>query len=283
MPAAVVLSSRNRNWHGVEVMIARIAQQELEVDSLPMHTIAINTGRPFRLESSVEGRENCAWMTSGAIKIVEAGPRSRWRWDRGDPIEMLHLSVSAAQLHARARELEVGREPELITQVGFEDLHLLRLANAFVDELHELRPTATGSLMSDALRIELLLRLLGAHSSLAGMSAIRLPAHRLGMNTLRRLDEFIDAHLGDDIGIADLAVVAGVSRFHFARMFKATTGMTPYHYVLEQRTERARALLRRSALSIRDVAIVTGFADQSHLTRHVKRRYGVTPRAYRAS
>lgn len=280
MPAAVVQSGVGPNRDGVEVMIARIALDELEVDFLPMHTIAINVGRPFRLTGRIDGRHVDAPMTCGAMKIVEAGPRSRWQWGRGDPIDMLHLSVSASELRAHAGELGVAREPQIRTQIGFEDERLLRLGNAFGAEL---RATEARSLTWDALRIELVQRLLADHSSLTGTNALRLPAHRLGLDTLRVLDELIDARLGEDIGITDLAVIAGVSRFHFARMFKATTGMTPYQYVLERRIERARNLLRRSALSIGEVAAATGFSDQSHLSRHVKRRYGVTPQAYRAS
>jgi AraC family transcriptional regulator len=280
MPAAVLQSSRDRRWHGLEIMVARLANESLDVGHLPTHTIAINVGRPFRLKGSVEGRRVDAPMTSGATKIVAAGPRSSWHWDRGGPIDMLHVSVSAAELRAHVDELEIGPEPEIVTRVGFEDLHLRRIGQAFAAELHA---TVGASLMSDALRTELLLRILAEHSSLAGTGTIQLPAQRLAMTTLRRLDDYVGTYLADDIGIADLAVLAGVSRFHFARMFKATTGMTPYRYVLERRIERADALLRQSSLSIGEVAAATGFADQSHLARHVKQRYGITPRAFRPS
>jgi AraC family transcriptional regulator len=260
-------------------MAARIADDGLDVDRLPTHTVAINVGRPFWLEGHVEGRRCDAHMMRGTIKIVPAGPSSRWRWRGSDPIEMLHISVSAADLRAHVRELEIRREPEILTRVGIEDAPLLELARGFAGEL---AAHTAGSLAADALRMELLLRLLADHSSLAGSGAIRLPSNRLGMRVLRHLDEYIDAHLGADFGVADLAMLAGMSRFHFARTFKATTGATPYRYILERRVERARTLLQRSRLSIADIAAATGFADQSHLTRNFRERYGVTPHAYRA-
>jgi AraC family transcriptional regulator len=82
--------------------------------------------------------------------------------------------------------------------------------------------------------------------------------------------------------IGDLAALAGLSRFHFARVFRATVGTTPHRYVLERRLERARRLLKTTATAVRDIAVATGFADQSHLTRLVKRRFGVTPGALRS-
>jgi AraC family transcriptional regulator len=82
--------------------------------------------------------------------------------------------------------------------------------------------------------------------------------------------------------IEDLATLAGMSRFHFARVFRATVGTTPHRYVLERRLERARSLLKTTATAVRDVALTTGFADQSHLTRLIKRRFGVTPGVLRS-
>jgi AraC family transcriptional regulator len=119
------------------------------------------------------------------------------------------------------------------------------------------------------------------HTSLRG-SAVRLPKQRIGARALRLIDDYIESNLGTDMRIGDLAALAGMSRFHFTRCFRNTVGTTPHRYVLERRLERARNLLQTTALGLRDVAVTTGFADQSHLTRLVKRRFGVTPGALRA-
>jgi AraC family transcriptional regulator len=104
----------------------------------------------------------------------------------------------------------------------------------------------------------------------------------MGARALRLIDQYIDAHLGTDMRIADLAALAGMSRFHFARSFRATVGNTPHQYVLQRRLQRARTMLQTTSLAVRDIAVATGFADQSHLTRLVKQRFGVTPGALRA-
>jgi AraC family transcriptional regulator len=276
---SVVESSRERMWPGLEVMTARITEDGLDVDGLRAHTLAINTGRPFRVEGRIDGRLTDSVMSTGAMKIVEAGPRSVWRWDAGEPIEMLHVSIADEALRTYAGELGLMATPEVRTCVGFADANLARIAEALATELQS--PYAR-SLVADALRIELMYRLLTEHSSLAS-DAVRVPANRLGARTLRLLDDYIDAALGQNIGISDLAALVGMSRFHFARLFRATVGSTPHQYVLERRLERARELLRFDDVPLRDIATATGFSDQSHLTRHVKRRFGRTPAALRAS
>jgi AraC family transcriptional regulator len=276
---AVVRSSRDRAWPGIEVMRSRNPLDALDVDGLPSHTLALNVGRPYRLEGRVAGRKVNSTMTTGFIKLVEARVRSSWRWDPGYPIDVLHVSVDDGALRAAADELEAQRMPEIKTRVAFESANLTRIAHALHEQLH--RPPEM-SLLTDALRLELILRLIGEHSSLAGQSVVRLPSNRLASSTLRSLDDFIASELANEINIDQLAAIAGVSRFHFARMFRATVGTTPYRYVLNFRLERARRMLRANRHALRDIAAATGFADQSHLSRRVKRRFGVTPAELRA-
>lgn len=101
-------------------------------------------------------------------------------------------------------------------------------------------------------------------------------AARLSDDELARLRRHIEANLGTPLTLDDLASVVGRSRFHFARLFKASTGATPHQYVVRRRVERARELLRAGE-SIAEVATEVGFASQSHLTTHVRRAFGCTP------
>jgi len=97
---------------------------------------------------------------------------------------------------------------------------------------------------------------------------------------LNRAIDFINAHLAEDISLESLAGAAGLSPFHFARLFKRSTGVSPHQYVLRCRVERARGLLMRSKASIAEVAVEVGFCDQSHLAAHFKRVYGVSPKSF---
>jgi transcriptional regulator GlxA family with amidase domain len=98
-----------------------------------------------------------------------------------------------------------------------------------------------------------------------------------------RVLEYIVTHLNENITNDALAEVAGLSVCHFARMFKQTVGVSPHRYVLQCRIEWARELLAGTDMPLSEIAIVTGFSDQSHYTRWFREIIGVTPGSYRWS
>src|SRR6266404_6630791 len=100
---------------------------------------------------------------------------------------------------------------------------------------------------------------------------------------MRRVHEYIEAHLNDTVELVELAAIAGLSIFHFARQFKQSAGVTPHYYLIRSRIERARELLAGTDLSLSEIAFATGFSDQSHLTRHFRQMIGMTPGQFRWS
>jgi transcriptional regulator of acetoin/glycerol metabolism/AraC-like DNA-binding protein len=98
---------------------------------------------------------------------------------------------------------------------------------------------------------------------------------------MRRVREYVDAHLGGSMDLATLAGVAGVSIHHFARGFKQSAGVTPHNYLTQKRVERAQDLLGNTDLSLSEIALAVGFSDQSHLARHFRQMLGVTPGQFR--
>lgn len=98
---------------------------------------------------------------------------------------------------------------------------------------------------------------------------------------LRRVLEYLDASLPDHVALADLAVLSGLSQWHFSRAFKASTGMAPYRWQLETRIRRAQSLLLDTRASLEQVAEATGFADAVHFGRTFRKIIGTTPAAWR--
>jgi AraC-like DNA-binding protein len=94
-----------------------------------------------------------------------------------------------------------------------------------------------------------------------------------------RARDCLEANLAKGVGSSELEALTGLSRYDLARQFRACLGTSPYRYLVMRRLDRARVLIRRGK-SLADVALASGFADQSHLTRHFKKAYGVSPGAW---
>jgi AraC family transcriptional regulator len=116
-------------------------------------------------------------------------------------------------------------------------------------------------------------------------SAAMLTARRhkggLTRSVLRRCMEYIDAHLNEEIRLEDLVRESGVSSSHLIRSFRTSTGRTPYQFVLERRIEQAKGLMQDSRLSLTEIALSTGFANQHHLSRVFRKTAGLTPSEFR--
>jgi AraC family transcriptional regulator len=98
---------------------------------------------------------------------------------------------------------------------------------------------------------------------------------KLGDEVLTQIKDYVAAHLDEPIQVVMLARLAGYSLFHFSRMFTQSVGMPPHRYIVLLRLERAVELARDENLRLAEIAARTGFADQSHLSRWIRRVYGM--------
>jgi AraC-like DNA-binding protein len=105
-------------------------------------------------------------------------------------------------------------------------------------------------------------------------------AGKLDPRRLSRVLEYVHAHLGDALDIRGMASAASLSRFHFARAFKASTGQTPYQYVSAKRLAQAKVLLEQNQ-PIAEIALVLNFSSQANFTRAFRCEFGITPGRYR--
>ena len=124
---------------------------------------------------------------------------------------------------------------------------------------------------------------LGARQSVTIRPARQIMRGGLAPGVLRRVRDHVDAHLGDSISINDLAAIAGLSLYHFARAFKRSEGVNPHSYVMQCRVRRAQELLAGTDMPIAEIAIACGFSDQSHCARRFRKSLGITPWRYRWS
>ncbi len=105
--------------------------------------------------------------------------------------------------------------------------------------------------------------------------------HGLPQHKLTQVLEYIQAHLERDIRLPELAALTGISQYYFCRLFKRSLGVTPHQYVLQQRIERSKRLLKQKNLALADIALMCGFKNQSQLTTVFRKTTGATPKSFR--
>jgi AraC family transcriptional regulator len=105
----------------------------------------------------------------------------------------------------------------------------------------------------------------------------------LAPRQMRRVLDYINAHLADELGLVELAAIAGLSPNHFGEAFKVSLGKSPHRFVIEKRVQHVRELLRDEDSSIAEIAHATGFSSQSRLTENFRRVTGLTPGQFRRS
>ena len=145
---------------------------------------------------------------------------------------------------------------------------------ALLVQAHRALETATDQMRQDELLLAFLTQLIVRHGDVG-------PPRIGAVAPIDVARDFLDAHFADDVGLAELAGVAGLSRTELVRGFRQATGATPHAYLVDRRFRAARRRLMKGELPA-EVAAACGFCDQSHLNRVFKARMGVTPGAYRA-
>jgi AraC family transcriptional regulator len=218
----------------------------------------------------------------GTIWLSPAGLQEDFV-DLSEPVpEILHIYLPS--IHFSPSSLGVDIEKSVIGSLryesGFKDPLVAGIASAIVSELRT--ETSVGRLLAETLAASLAARLVQNHVS---PSLARPFAHvmREGLDRRRlsRVLDYIEANLEDNLTLDNLASIACLSRFHFARAFNAAIGQPPHRYVSAKRLERAKALLIRGDQTLVDIALALNFSCQANFTRAFRQVTGQTPGQYR--
>lgn len=204
----------------------------------------------------------------GSLGICPAG--ADYAAEGQGSTEAITVAIDPGQLALAAAEASAF-EAELMVRAPGNDRGLLALARALADECAG--GYANGPLFWNDVASAFIEGLLERHTS-----KFKGPLRgRMDEQVLRRLKDYIIAHMDERIDAGALAAIAGRSQFHFTRVFARSVGMTPHRYVVHLRLQRALELIREDRHGLARVAAATGFADQSHLSRWVRRVHGVSP------
>ena len=279
----LLLSSAGRGWSTIGA----------ELRAHPAGSIASVIQQSVEIVIALRGADDGFVLRAGAGRRQETRPATGTVWlapiGIGDeeisitaPIpEALHLYLPASQFNRLAEQYNLARSPVHSIQYlgGLRDELIRQLGLGVLAEMK--RESSTSRMFAEVSSLMLAARL--AHDYADG-TAPGLPAGRsgrLGNGRLRRVLDHIDQHLEEEITVAQLARLANLSDFHFARMFTATLGIPPCRYVSRRRLENAMAMLAAGKLPLAEIAHRSHFSSQASFSRAFRRATGMTPGAYR--
>jgi AraC family transcriptional regulator len=281
VPFEPAAASDRLGWVGLEAVRCRAEPTfERNVPAITHHRLVLVTRPPEDLDLRYEGVKRYRPTPAGSISLVPAGSPV-WARSSGHKDE-LHIFLEAG-LVARVAAEAFDLDPARLTVPPLDGLDLphLRAGMGAVDA--ELTAGGAGGQLAS----ESLANVLAVHL-IRHVLAPRQPACRrdgtLPRARLRAIVEYVEEHLDAGPTLEQLAAVARLSPYYFARQFKRATGLPPHQYVILRRVERAKQLLQAGTdLSLAEVAACAGFSDQSQFSHHFKRLVGVTPGQFRLS
>ncbi|MDJ0659499.1 MAG: AraC family transcriptional regulator [Crocosphaera sp.] len=244
------------------------------------HTIFISlASRPLEYLQIQDGVTYNGLYRPGEILITPANVPLFVRWKGQE--NCLQIQIKTEFLHQIAEETIDGDSHlfQLMPQFQVHDSHIQGITKMLFEEGQ--REVSHNQLYLDSLANILAINLVRNH----GTTTPVLPIYRGGLSPhqLSQIFDYIDAHLDQNLKLENLAKLLGVSQFHFSRSFKQSVGLSPYQYLIEQRIERAKQLLKKTNQSILDIALDCGYNSHSHLSKQFRKVTGMTPKAYRIS
>src|SRR6266481_8109864 len=274
VPSRVVLSSVGTNWNDVVVEQHHFPSSELADVMFKRHVIAINIGHSLTNEFKIEGRFQRVFKERGANSFFPSHRPFflRLKVERGVFANVLFLALDPGFVSRVAEGLELDADRiELIERRGGSDPTLQYIALA-------LRAGVQSGDALDRMYGEGLSTALAAHLLREYGAAVLKPKTQYGglpREKLVRAVEYIQDQLDTDLTVSRIAQAVYMSPDHFTRLFKQSTGQSPYQYVVEARVRKAKELLTTGKFTISEAAFQVGLADQSHLTRQFKRVFGL--------
>ncbi|MDZ5700108.1 AraC family transcriptional regulator [Chelativorans sp. M5D2P16] len=240
--------------------------QDLSPDA---HFVAVTLTSSSNAEAAPEGGSDEA--PYGMIVVCPAGADRRTQWASTREIVLVALTTDALKELADS-ELE-RKPPELLPPPdGTVDLQAVRMAELMAAEL---RNQEVNELYADALVTVFGIHLLRNYSR-AARTAVR-PKGGLSTTAAKRVEEYIEENFARRLGVAELAAVCELSHGHFIQSFTKSFGEPPHRYLINRRLEFAEQLLVEKDLTIAEVAFLSGFSSQSHLTSAMRKNRNITP------
>jgi AraC family transcriptional regulator len=234
--------------------------------------------KPAWLTDAASRRNDIHALNIGSFLLLPAGSNSRWIISQR-PTQILELAVSAERLARIAHNGDDERPAAvpLPMMIGQQDVVIESIGRACLFEL--LSPTRGTQMLLESYGIGLAVHLLRKY----GEQQVEGVRDECAMSPfrLKRVLDFIEHNLEENLTMRDLAEEAGLSLYHFTRCFKQDTGYTPYRYIIERRIAKAKELISSSDMPLAQVALASGFGSQANFTSMFHRLVGMPPGVWR--
>ncbi|WP_276751226.1 AraC family transcriptional regulator [Chlorogloeopsis fritschii] len=276
-----ILSSSDVGWNSIDLSYHLLpAAHETPEFFNTRHMVVIQTPvlSLVKLERKLNNRwRNESFKQGDSIVYPANVPRlERWHHKARKEWGSINLCFEPNLVATIAREVVDPDRVELISPAPQPDPLIEHIGLTLKTELES---DAAGSyLYAESAATLLSVHLLKKYSTLQP----NLPEYQDGLpqHYLKQVIDYIHAHLDENIRLAELANLANMSQYYFCRLFKQSMGISPHHYLIQQRVERAKQLLKLQGWTIADIALECGFYNQTHLTKHFRQMTGTTPKAY---
>ena len=263
-------------WDGIRVHRAQVAAGRMLEHIPTSHELNINiSGVLVNEKISAGGNIVTTLEREKSICLTNAGQAARAHWDA--PLDNLGILLDPVYVSNVAAEHRISSSFEFNTYYVERDDLVLNIGLALLTEAESQNPG--GKLYADSLTQSLTLHLIRNYT--AGGHAVEIHSGGLSGYKLKRVTDFINDNLEKNLGLLEIASIASLSQFHFARSFRKATGQTPQQYVTHRRIERAKELLSKGELPIVEVSLRSGFKNQSHFTTLFRKYTSLTPKHWR--
>jgi AraC family transcriptional regulator len=278
-----LFESRGEAWRDIKAWLTALPSvvETLHLPSVSEPFLAWTTSGEVDFQEREDGQP---WITNrikkGSFFLTTGGAPYdvRWRAVSQEPFEAMLVFVELPILQRALEEVFGTEAPQarLRDASAFNDEALNSLLGLLREEL--MRGQASPlfvEAIAQAISIHLA-REYGVSDEESHISSPSLPGHKL-----RQITNWMSEHMAEEFSLERLASQAGLSRFHFQRLFKSATGVSPSQYLIDLRMNEARRLLRETKMSVIDVALEVGYTDPSHFARLFRRETGLSPSEYR--
>ncbi len=277
VPGDLTADSTPLAWDGLKLREYRYVASDVPVPALRDYVVVVYKEGATPIHRRFDGRWSEQLVAPGSVSVLTRAAPSHWRWSQ--PIEVAHLYISPTAIASIAAEVfdRDIEDVELADVLKAQDPVLVNLATTLDRELGN--GGLGGNLYIDALRNQACVHILRTYATVVFRETDTRGA--LSKVQQRLVAQYVHEHIEHAISLADLASVARLSPFHFARKFTAAFGCPPHAYVMQQRIGHAQRQLADRHVPLKVIAANCGFADQSHMTRLFRRLLDVTPAEYR--